>query len=46
MTTILMDYENSKTSFLRILVLNVTDKMDLKRGDAGVALLNISIYYT
>ena len=45
MDTIFMNTENSKTSKPHVLVLNLTDKIDL-RGGKGVALSNISIYYT
>ena len=43
MTTIFMNLENGKTSSRRSLVLNVTGKIDLRRRDARIALLNISI---
>ena len=43
MTTIFMNSENSKNSSLHSLVLNLTDKIDLKRGDAPVASSNLSI---
>ena len=38
--------ENSKTSDTHKLLLNVTDKINLKRSDKYVALSNLSIYYT
>ena len=41
-----MNSENSKTSEYHVLVLKLTEKLDLKRGQKGVALLNLSIYYT
>ena len=44
MNTILMNSENSKTSDLHRLYL--TDKIDLRRKDKYIALLNLSIYYT
>ena len=37
--------ENSKTSEPHRLLLNLTDKIGLKRSDKYVALLNLSIYY-
>ena len=40
-----MNSENSKTSEYHVLVLKLTDKLDLKRGQKSVALLNLSIYY-
>ena len=46
MDTIFMNSENSKTSEYHILVLKVTDKLDLRRGKKTVALSNLSIYYT
>ena len=41
-----MNYENSKTSDPRRLLLNLIDKTNLKRIDKYVALTNLSIYYT
>ena len=41
-----MNSENSKTSEYHVLVLQLTDKLDLKRGLKSVALSNLSIYYT
>ena len=46
MDTIFMNSENSKTSEYHILVLQLTDKLDLRRGQKTVALSNLSIYYT
>ena len=46
MDTIFMNSENSETSEYHILVLKLTDKLDLRRGQATVALSNLSIYYT
>ena len=46
MDTIFMNSENSKTSENRVLVLKLTDKLDLRRGQKTVALSNLSIYYT
>ena len=45
MNTIFMNFENSKTSDPRRLLLNLTEKMDLKRKDRYIALSNLSIYY-
>ena len=45
MDTIFMNSENSRTSEV-LLVLNLTDKLDLRRGQKTVALSNLSIYYT
>ena len=46
MDTIFMTSENSKTSVPHRLLLNLTDKINLKRSDKYVALSNISIYET
>ena len=40
-----MNSENSKTSDSHKLLLNLTDKLNLKRSNKYVALLNLSIYY-
>ena len=46
MDTIFMNSENSKTSKSHILVLKLTDKLDLRIGEKVIALSNLSIYYT
>ena len=46
MNTIFMTSENGKTSDLHGLLLNLSDKVDLKIKDKYVALSNLSIYYT
>ena len=46
MDTIFMNSENSKTSEHNVLVLKLTDKLDLRGGQKTVALSNLSIYYT
>ena len=46
MDTIFMNSENSRTSEYHVLVLNLTDKLDLRRGQKTVVLSNLSIYYT
>ena len=46
MNTIFMSSKNSKTSNPHGLLLNLTDKINLKRSDKYVALLNLSIYQT
>ena len=46
MDTIFMNSENSKTSEHNVLVLKLTDKLYLRRGQKTVALSNLSIYYT
>ena len=45
MGTIFMNSENSSTSEYHVFVLNLTDKLDLRRGQKTVALSNLSIYY-
>ena len=45
MDTIFMNSENSKTSDPHRLLLNLTDKIDLRRKDKYIALSNLSIYY-
>ena len=45
MNTIFMNSENSKTSDPHRLLLNLTDKIDLRRKDKYIALSNLSIYY-
>ena len=46
MDTIFMNSKNSKTSKPYVLVLNLTDKLDLRRSDKYVALSNLSMYCT
>ena len=46
MDTIFVNSENSKISDIHSLLLNVTDKINLKRRDQYVTLSNLSIYYT
>ena len=41
-----MNSENSKTSEPYVLILKLTDTLDLKIGEKSIALLNLSIYYT
>ena len=40
-----MNSENSKTSKPHLSILNLTDKIDLRRGENSFALSNLSIYY-
>ena len=40
-----MNSENSKTSEPHILILKLTDKLGLRRGEKIIALSNFSIYY-
>ena len=46
MDIIFMNFENSKTSDSQRLLINISDKIKLKRSDKYVALSNLSIYYT
>ena len=46
MDTIFMNSENSRTSEYNVLVLKLTDKLDLRRGQKTVALSKLSICYT
>ena len=46
MNTVFMNSKNSKISDLHRLLLNLTDKINLKRSDKYVALSNLSMYYT
>ena len=41
-----MNSKNSKTSKPHVLILNLTDKLDLRRGEKSIALSNLSIYHT
>ena len=46
MDTIFMNDEKSKTSKPHVLILKLTDKLDLRRKEKSIALSNLSIYYT
>ena len=49
MDTIFMNsakLQNSKTSEYQVLVLKLTDKLDLRRGQKNIALSSLNIYYT
>ena len=41
-----MNSENSKTSKSHVLVLKLSNKLDLIIGEKVIALSNLSIYYT
>ena len=45
MDTIFINSENSSTSEYHVLVLKLSDKLDLRRGQKSVALSILSIYY-
>ena len=46
MDTIFMNSENSRTSEYHVLVLKLTNKLDLRRGKKSISLSSLSIYYT
>ena len=46
MNTIFMNSKNSKTANAHVLILKLTDKLDLRRGEKIIALSNLNIYYT
>ena len=46
MDAIFINSENSRTSEPYVLIVKLTDKLDLRRGEKSIALLNLSIYYT
>ena len=46
MDTVFMNSKNSKTSNSHRLLLNLTDKIELRRSDKYVALSNLIVYYT
>ena len=41
-----MNSENSRTSEYHVLILKLTDKLDLRRGEKSIPLSNLSMYYT
>ena len=41
-----MNSENSKISEPHVLIIKLTDKLDLRKGEKSIALLNLSIYCT
>ena len=46
MDTIFMNSENSKISKRHVLILKLTNKLDLRIGKRIIDLSNLSIYYT
>ena len=46
MDTVFGNSEKTRTSEYHVLVLKLTDKLDLKRGEKSIFLSNLSIYYT
>ena len=45
MDSIFMNSENSKTSEPHVLILKLTDKLDLRRGEKIIALSHFSTHY-
>ena len=45
MDTIFMNSENNKTFEPHVLILKLTDKLDLRRDEKNIGLSNLSIYY-
>ena len=45
MDTIFINSENSKTSEPHVLMIKLTNKLDLRIGEKIIALSNLSIYY-
>ena len=46
MDTIFINSEDSKTSKPHVLILKLTDTLDLRRGGKSITLSNLRIYYT
>ena len=46
MNTVFINSENSKISTHHVLILNLTDKIGLSKGENNIDLSNLSIYYT
>ena len=46
MNTIFMNSDDSRTFEYHVLILKLTDELDLRRGLKSIALSNLSIYYT
>ena len=46
MDTIFVNSEKSKTSEPHVLILKLTEELDLRRGEKSIALSNLSIRYT
>ena len=46
MDTIFMNFKNSRTFEYHVLIFQLTDKLDLRRGEQSIALSNASIYCT
>ena len=46
MNTIFMNSKNSKTANAHVLILKLTDELDLRKDEKIIALSNLNIYYT
>ena len=46
MNTVFINCEHNKTSKPHVLILKLTNKLKLRRGEKNIALWNLSIYYT
>ena len=46
MNTIYINSENSQTSKAHVLILKLTNELDLRRDEKSIALSNLTIYYT
>ena len=46
MVTVIMNSGNSNTSEPHVVILKLTDKLDLRRGEKSIALSHLSICYT
>ena len=46
MDAIFMNSKNSKTSKQNVVILKLSDKIDLRTGNKNIALSNLNIYYT
>ena len=46
MDTVFINSENSKNSEPYVLILKLTDKLDMRSGEKSISLSNLSIYYT
>ena len=45
MDTVIMNSGNSNTSEPHVVILKLTDKLDLRRSEKSIALSNFSLYY-
>ena len=46
MDTVFRNSENSKNPMPHVLILKVTDKLHLRKGEKTITLSNLSIYFT